>query len=217
MVMPQIARIKQTVDNNVAWRDMSDGRDDQLADLAHAFEAGFRQLDSHGRFPAETASALIARVRAHPNSALLSPTYLSEIFLGSFTGLPREAQAGIQEAIGRYDRLRLAGQEFGPAYLFLLRSLWRIRLRTRELTTRGGSLAKAGATAADVMCYGTRKLPDYARTKVRAASLKVAGRIGRGRSLGTVLACAGLDESDLVVDYARDVPQPPGYTADRMN
>ena len=198
---------------SVAGRRVEAGGERELLELARAIAAGLRELDRAGRLPAATARELIARVRAHPARATLSPGYLTEAVLGPFAELPEAARAGILAAIARRDRLRLAGLEFGPSFLRLLRTMWRVKLRMSVRARRGGRLARAGSAAVDVVCYSARKLPGRALTAARRRLLETIGRSGHGRSLATLLASAGLDESDLVVSFARGVPQEPRYRA----
>ena len=191
----------------------SAGSDDRLGEIARALGAGFHELDALGRLPSATASHLLDRIHAQRDLALLSPAYLSEAFLGRFEELPADAQAGIRAAISHRDLIHLSGQEFGPSFLRYLRTLWRVKLWMNARAQRGGRLARAGSTAADVVCYASRRLPGHASTTARRVSSRLAGWSSRGRSLATVLACTGLDESDLVVDFARGVAQPRRYRA----
>jgi hypothetical protein len=198
---------------HVAATAPSAGSDDRLGEIARALGDGFHELDALGRLPSATASHLLGRIHAQRDLALLSPAYLSEAFLGRFEELPADALAGIRAAISHRDLVHLSGQEFGPSFLRYLRTLWRVKLWMNARARRGGRLARAGSTAADVVCYASRRLPGHASTTARRVSSRLAGWSSRGRSLATVLACAGLDESDLVVDFARGVAQPRRYRA----
>ena len=180
----------------------SAGSDVLLGEIAGALGAGFHELDALGRLPSATASHLLGRIRAQRDLALLSPAYLNQAFLGRFEELSADAQAGNpRRAISHRDLVHLSGQEFGPSFLRFLRTLWRVKLWMNARARRGGRLAGAGSTVADVVCYASRRLPGHASTTARRVSSRLAGWSSRGRSLATVLACTGLDEFDLVVDF----------------
>ena len=161
--------------------------------------------------PWATARRLIGQIKSNAAPAELSPQYLAESVLGPFAGLPLPAQAGIVASIRRRDRGRAKDLEFGPGFAGLLRTLWRLKLWLKPHARRWGSLLKAISVAVDAVCFASRRLPGHLRQTTQRTWFRLAGGIGRTRSLGAILYHAGLEEADLAVSFARALPQEPPY------